>query len=157
MAPCDPERERDILEGIQVQGWKGTPATVAPLDGCIDEDRQPLQILRTDDHVDCLRPLQDRVTFLLRDASRHRHDRALTCPETGVMELPEPGEELLFRLLPDAAGVDDDDIGVAFVPGRLVARLLEKPRHPLGVMKVHLATECFDQVFARHFRFRLLV
>ncbi len=39
------------------------------------------------------------------------------------------------------------DVGVAIVVGALVARLLEQPRHPLGVVVVHLAAERLDQVF----------
>ena len=47
------------------------------LHGRIDQHRQALQVLRTDDDVDSRRPFQDRVTFLLRDATGDRDDRPL--------------------------------------------------------------------------------
>ena len=40
---------------------------------------------------------------------------------------PEPRVELLFRALAHAAGVDDDDVGVGGVVGRLEAGLFEQP------------------------------
>ena len=75
-----------------------------------------------------------------------------------LAQLAEARVELLLGALADAAGVDDDDVGVGRVVGRLEAGLLEQPRHPLGVVDVHLAAERLDQIFTRHrstFGFRL--
>ena len=67
-----------------------------------------------------------------------------------LAEFSEASVELLLGPLADAARVDDDEIGVRGVSHGLEARLLEQTGHPLGVVHVHLAAECFDQVFARH-------
>ena len=79
------------------------------------------------------------------------------CSAASCAQLAEPRVELLLGALAHAAGVDDDDVGVGGVVGRLVAGLLEQAGHALGVVDVHLAAERLDQVFARHarsFRFR---
>jgi hypothetical protein len=82
-----------------------------------------------------------------------------------LTQLSQTRVELFFRALADAAGVDDHDVRVCRVPGRLVAGLLEEARHPLRIVDVHLAAERLDQVFlgqftvtfafAVDFRFRL--
>src|SRR5207342_466555 len=46
----------------------------------------------------------------------------------------------------DAAGVDDDQVGVEVVAGRLVAGRLEQPRHPFGVVDVHLTAVSLDEI-----------
>ena len=101
-----------------------------------------------------------------RRSRRPRRSDAMPSPRAHLPDLAEPREELLLGALAHAAGVDDDDVGVAVVVGRLVAGLLEQARHPLGVVDVHLAAERFDQVlssrsclslspFDFRFRFRL--
>ena len=90
------------------------------------------------------------LAFLLRHAAGDRHDRIVTLLGGQLTQLAEPRVQLLFGALPHAAGVDDDDVGLGLVGGGLEARLLEQPRHPLGVVHVHLAAEGLDQVFARH-------
>ena len=81
------------------------------------------------------------------------------CSAASCAQLAEPRVELVLGALADAARVDDDDVGVGGLVGRLVAGLLEQAGHPLGVVHVHLAAERFDQVFTRHvpttFAFRL--
>jgi len=82
-----------------------------------------------------------------------------------LTQLSQTRVELFFRALADAAGVDDHDIRVCRVPGRLVTGLFEEAGHPLRIVDVHLAAERLDQVFlgqfavtfafALDFRFRL--
>ena len=92
-----------------------------------------------------------RVAFLLRDAAGDRDDRVVAVSRRQLPELAEPRVQLLLGALADAAGVDDDDVGVAVVVGRLVAGLLEQPRHALGVVDVHLAAERLDQILSAPF------
>src|SRR5436190_3904765 len=66
------------------------------------------------------------------------------------MDLSETGKQLLFGTFADAAGVDDDDVGISVVRGRLIPRLLQQSGHSLGIMEVHLAAERLDQVFLGH-------
>ena len=116
-----------------------------------DQHRQTPDRLRADDDVGHAgRALEDRVTFLLRHASGDRDHRVV--PELGRhhAQLAEPRIELVFGPLADAARVDDDDVGVRGVVGRLVAGLLQQPGHALGVVDVHLAAERLDEVFFRH-------
>ncbi len=60
--------------------------------------------------------------------------------------LAEPRVELFFRALAHAAGVDDNNVRVVRVGRRLVASLLQQPRHALGVVDVHLAAVGFNEV-----------
>ena len=120
--------------------------------GLLDQHRQHLQPLRAEHDVDhvAVGLLEQRVAFLLRHAAGDGDER----PAPGLLaehaQLAEPRIELLLGVLADAAGVDDDDVGVALVVGRLVAGLLQQARHPLGVVDVHLAAERLDEVFLGH-------
>jgi hypothetical protein len=58
--------------------------------------------------------------------------------------------EAVVGVLPDAAGVQDDDIGRLHVLRALVALRLEQARHPLRIVLVHLAPEGADEVPAGH-------
>src|SRR5207249_1528786 len=108
------------------------------------EDREPFQALRTNQDINdvavCL--AQQSLAFLLRDAPGDGDYRTMPA---GFLphhaDLAEARVELFFRLLTDAAGVDHDDVGVAIVLGTVVSRLLQQPRHALGVVLVHLTTE----------------
>ena len=143
--PRDPERKRHIVVQRQVDERP-------PFDrGLFDQHRQPPDRLRADDDVgDAGRPAEQRAAFLLRHAAGDRHDRIVPLLAGQLTQLAEARVELLFRALPHAAGVDDDDVGIRRVVGRFEAGLLEQPRHALGVVHVHLAAERLDQVFARH-------
>ena len=66
---------------------------------------------------------------------------------TRLTHLPESRVELVFGALAHAARVDDDHIGVARLRRRLVAGLLQQPRHPFGVVDVHLAAVRLDEIF----------
>ena len=91
------------------------------------------------------------LAFLLRHAAGDGDDGREPVSSPIIADLAEARVELLFGLLADAAGVDDDDVGVAIVVRALVARLLQQPGHPLGVVLVHLAAERFDQVLGHRF------
>src|SRR4029077_15285648 len=65
-------------------------------------------------------------------------------------KLTESRVELFFGPLPDAARVDDDDVGVLGGLWRLITGLLQEPGHAFGVVDVHLAAEGLDEVLFRH-------
>ena len=150
-AASDPQWKRDIAHGIDIELRTELPRG---LNRGADEHRQALHALGADDDVDGLRALQQPLTFLLRDASRHRDDRPRALLDAHLPKLTETREEFFFGAFPHAARVDDDDVGVAVVGSGFVASLLEQPRHALGVVHVHLAAVSLDQILSRHCTFR---
>ena len=141
-----PERKRHIVSGAEVN------LDLPGLGGLLDQQWQHPDAARSDDHVDETGALQERGTLLLRHAPRDRHDRFVAGLPAQRTELAEPRIQLVFGPLPDAAGVDDDDVGVAVLGRALITSRLEQPRHLLGIVIVHLAAEGLDQVFPAHFR-----
>ena len=157
--PRHAQRKRHVVVGVQVE-QRGRSLFAAPVDGdsdpfrlsrLLDEHRQPADRLGPDDDVGHAgRAPEDGLAFLLRDAAGDRHDRIVPLLDRELTQLAEPRVQLLLGALPDAAGVDHDDVGVGRIVDRLEAGLLEQPRHALRVVDVHLAAERFDQVLTRH-------
>src|SRR5438874_6333820 len=79
----------------------------------------------------------DRPLLELRHAS-HEADVQLWLALLELPELAELREDLVLRLCADCAGVDEDQVGVVFVLGELVALGGEEARHALRVVLVHL-------------------
>ena len=162
-SPRHAQRPRHIVVGVEVDqkgvgslfrraGRKRLPPLL--LGRLLDEHRQAADRLGADDDVgDAGRAFENGFAFLLRDAAGDRHDRIVPLLDRELAQLAEPRVQLLLGALPDAAGVDHDDVGVGRIVGRLEAGLLEQPRHALGVVDVHLAAERFDQILARHVTF----
>ena len=82
-------------------------------------------------------------------ARRNRQPQQSACAlfSCRAREFAETRIELLLGVLADAAGVDDDDVGIGVVDCRLVAGLIEQPGHTLRVVNVHLTAERLDEVF----------
>ena len=74
----DAERKRDVLDRVEID--RGACARAAA-GRRVDEHRQALQVLRTDDHVHGGRAFQNLLAFLLRDAPRDGDDRPLALLE----------------------------------------------------------------------------
>ena len=55
------------------------------------------------------------------------------------LEVREPLPDLGLGLVPDGAGVDEDDIGIVHFRGLVVSAVLEDREHHLAVVDVHLA------------------
>jgi len=71
-----------------------------------------------------------------------RDDEPLT--PSGLLEvggLPDEVNGFLFRLLDEAAGVDDDDLGVLDVGAHDAPRFRDAAHEPLGIHEVLRATE----------------
>ncbi len=114
----------------------------------LEQRRQAADVVGAEDHVDPRRLLGDGRAVLLRQAAA---DRDLHAGPRGLLrrEVAEVAVELVVGVLPHRAGVEDDDVGVARPSGtRDVARLLEQPAEPLGVVDVHLAPVGADLVGA---------
>ena len=111
----NPERKRDVVQRIQIQGGRREGADFSSTHGGVDQHRQPLQVLGPDNDVHRLGPLENLIPLLLRDASRDGDYWTAARFEPAVMDLAEPGEQLLFGAFPHAAGVDDDDVRILVV------------------------------------------
>ncbi len=156
--PRHPQRKRHIVVGIEIE-----QLSAAALAGLLHEHRQPANRLRADDDIrHARRSLEDGRAFLLRHAAGDRDNRVVAMLRRQLAKLAQPRVQLLLGALADAASVDHDHVGVGGLRGGFEAGLLQEPRHPLGVVEVHLAAERFDEVRTRHahpslslFRFRL--
>ena len=142
----DPQRKADIVHGADIDFCKRRRRRL------VDENGQHLQPLRTHHNIDdmTVRGLEQPSSLLLRNASGNRDDRAMSHLVGEHTELTETRVQLLLRALADAARIDHDDVCLAFVVGRLVARLVQKAGHALGIVDVHLTAECLDQIFLGH-------
>jgi hypothetical protein len=114
----------------------------------LDQARHLADGRRAEHEIDDGRPPADLVMVKLRHASHHAHDHVRP-PRLDLAQFAELREDLVFGLLADRAGVEEDEVGVRFVFGQLVRLRLEQPRHPLGVVLVHL-TAVRDEMKFRH-------
>ncbi len=159
-APGHAQREGDVLVRVEVDKGDGSPFAAVdrqkgsrpPLLGrLLHQHRQAPDGLRPDNDVgNAGRTLEQRLPLLLRDAPGDGDDRVVPAVGGELPQLPQARVELLFGALADAARVDHHEVGVRRIVGCLEAGLLEETRHPLGIMEVHLAAECFDEVLAGH-------
>ena len=107
-AAGDAKRKRDVIPRIDVNFGKrrsGRP---------LEQDRQRFQPLGPDDDVDevTVGVLEQRLPFLLRNASGDRDERLATRLLAKDPKLTESRVQLVFGMLSDAARVDDDDVGI---------------------------------------------
>src|SRR5262249_20224474 len=134
-----------VVPELGVGGMPGRPIARAEP---VDEDRKARGGAGPDDEVDVGRPLEDRRALLLRDAAAHAEDEARLA-RLQAPEAPELREDLLLRLLPDRARVEENDVGFIDAARAPVAVPLERPRHLVGIEDVHLAAPGFDEVPGR--------
>ena len=133
-------------EDLQRLGDLHLGARVVP--GPLQQHRQRVHVVRAEHHVHPRRPADDLGPVLLRQAATDRDLHA----GPGRLDRPQVAEvavEPVVGVLPDRARVEDDDVGAVGVAPD-VAGLLEQPRHPLGVVHVHLAPVGADGVAAGH-------
>ena len=115
----------------------------------VEELDGPVHVVGAEHDVDVGRPLGDALAVLLRQAAGD-HDLHVGAPVLDRLQVPERAVELVVGVLPDAAGVEHDDIRVLHVDGGHVAVGLEQPGEALGVVLVHLAPEGAHQVPLGH-------
>ncbi len=106
-----------------------------------DHVRQAIVAVGADDKVHAGAGPRQRVPKPLGHAPHHAEDRA-GGHETAEVRETSQGPPL--RALPDAAGVDDDGVGLGGALDERVAALGEHRPDHLGVVLVHLAAVCLD-------------
>src|SRR5215468_661962 len=118
--------------------------------GTIDELAHARDGGGAEDEIDVRRALLEPTLPELRHAP-HDADHEIGARALEVFELAQPREDLVLGLLPDRAGVEEDQIGVLRHFRELVALLLEQTGDALGIVLVHLAA-VGDQMKFRHKR-----
>src|SRR6185437_7610253 len=118
----------------------------------LDQLRQTVQGLRAEHHVHIWRALDDCRAFLRCDATADA-DQQLRPGLLQFLPAAQLREHLVLRLLADRAGVDQDHVGVAFVPRQLqTVRIGQHVGHARAVVFVHLAAVGFDEQLGGHGR-----
>ena len=127
------------------------PQAADPLARAAGELGQVDQVLGPEHEVEGREAAQQRVALLLGDAAADADQE----PRLGALALEHPaqlGVELVLRLLPDRARVDDDQVGRLGLVGAVPAVVMQQVRHLLGVVLVHLAAEALDVKATAHGR-----
>ena len=109
----------------------------------IDEPGHLVQLPGADDEVDPRRPRSHERLVLLGHAAEDADD------EAGSLFLLEPNPterrvDLVLGMLPHAAGVVEDRVGIGLCRRQLPALPAERRHHELAVEHVHLAADGFD-------------
>ena len=115
----------------------------------IDEAGHAVELARTDDEIDPGRPLADEFLILLGHAAEHADHEARTLLLFEA-DPAERGVDLVLRMLPHAAGVVEDGVGLGGGVGQLPALPAQRGDDELAVEHVHLAADRFDPEPFRH-------
>jgi DNA-binding SARP family transcriptional activator/Tfp pilus assembly protein PilF len=121
-------------EGLQRLGELGL--RLVPDPGPFQQRGQRAHVVGAVDHVHPRRALGDPRAFHLRQAAADRDLHPLALVRQQMAEVPV---QPVGGVLPDRAGIEDDDVGSLAVMRGLVARLVEQPGQTLGVVRIHLA------------------
>ncbi len=106
----------------------------------IEQLREPPERLGAEDQVDMAVGCTDFFRYdLLLGHAPAQADGERRVLLLGVDQLPHHAEHLLFRVLPDGAGVDDNHVRLEGVPGEAAAHLPQHPHDALAVRHVLLA------------------
>ena len=120
----------------------GRPCLDQQLGGAVD-------VVGAEDDVDVLGLARDQIAVLLGKASRH-HDLAALPGLLPRHQVAEVAVQLVVGVLPDAAGVEDDDVGVVLRLGAHQPVGLQQAGDALGVVLVHLTPVGAHDVAAGH-------
>ena len=134
-----------LLLGVDLDGVPG-----APLERLAQQVGEAGERARAEDDVGAGDVLAYALAVALGDAAAYGHD----APPRGRPGRADHGGglavEALVGVLPHAAGHEDDDVGLLGLGDRDAAALVEQAGDPLGVVKVHLASEGADAVGLAH-------
>ena len=111
------------------------------LPGLLHHLWQLVHVVGAEDQVQVRRPPEQRLPFLLGDAAAHPEDDALL-----FLELTPPSEgavHFLLGLVPHAASIQDDQVGVVHAVSALIVRGLHELHDPGGIELIHLAAVGF--------------
>ena len=114
-----------------------------------DQLRHLVQLAWTYDQIDVRGPPENQSLIFLSHAAQHADD-LVRMMLLGVLEPAQGAVDLVFGMLPDTAGIEQDRIGVARVVGQLVAVFAQAGHDKLAVEHVHLAADGFDVEFLGH-------
>ncbi len=108
----------------------------------------PVDVVGAEDDIDVRGSLGDEVAVLLGQAAAD-HDLEIRVGVLARLQVPEGAVELVVGVLADAAGVEDDDVGLGIGGGPFVSVGFEQAGDALGVVLVHLTPEGADDVGRR--------
>ena len=117
--------------------------------GLPEQRRGAGQVVRPEHDVDPAHPLLNQVAVLLGQAPAHG-DLQVRFGVDQLLEAAQRAVEPPVGILPDAARVEHDDVGLLHAGRRRQAVRDEQPGQPFGVVLVHLAPEGADEVGPRH-------
>jgi hypothetical protein len=123
---------------LEIELDSGRPLTGA---SAVDERWQLSIAIGPDDQAYVLHAIEQLATQPLRHATRYAEYRIVLHP---ALDLAKPTDHPLFGVLPDCAGVDQNDIGAVGLVDRLIAGISQLAEHELGVTDVHLTAVSFD-------------
>ena len=104
-----------------------------------------MDVVGAQHNIDVAGPLLDPLAVLLGQTARHRY-LDLGALSLEGLELAEMPIELVVGVLTNAAGIEDDDIGLLQRRGLRQPVGLEKAGDALGVVFVHLTSVGTDEV-----------
>src|SRR4030067_3601760 len=134
-----PLHDRDIGfdHGYRALREKGVEALSSPIKtrftDLLSYNFHPLQHLRnqgngvgSDHHIEVGNPVQQSLAFLLGHTAGHPDDRSSLLFQS--LKSSKGAVDLLLRLFPDAAGVDEDEVGLLRILCLKIMRPLEEPK-----------------------------
>ncbi len=149
----DPGGVRGLPAGGQgrgegLQGLQDLDLGLALDRGPLQQGRQVADVVRAEHHVDPGGLGDDGVAVLLGQAAADGDLHALV---TGLdrRQLSEVAVQLVVRVLPHRAGVEDHQVGITLLARLDVPGVLQQPGEPLRVVDVHLAAVRDDLVALR--------
>src|SRR5262249_40858505 len=114
-----------------------------------DEFRQLSELSGTANDVHVRRSVEDVLLIFLRHAAEDADDLV----GVALLVSAEPAEsavDFLLGVLADAAGVEEDDVGLSRLVGQDVALPAQRTDDQLAVEDVHLTADSFDVEFPGH-------
>ncbi len=114
-----------------------------------DQLGQAGKLARAANDIDMRRPPADQLLVLLRHAAQHAHNLA-RMPLLVSAQPAQRAINLVLGMLTDAAGVEQNDIGLGGLMDQLIALPAQTSHDQLAVEHVHLAADGFDVEFFGH-------
>src|SRR4051812_43678783 len=108
-----------------------------------DERGNLVELAGAHDQVDVRSPFENEALVFLSHAAEDANDFARMFA-FGVLETTQCAVDLVFGVLADAAGVEQDRVGVVRAGGELVTVFAQASDDELAVEFVHLAADGFD-------------
>src|SRR5262249_21937110 len=137
------------LLAVEAQGELGRPAPAH----LVDQLRQPGELARAADDVHVRGPAADQLLVLLGHAAEYA-EHLLGVPALVGAEPAEGAVDLVLGVLADAAGVEEDHVGLGGLVRQLIPLAAQRADDQLAVEHVHLAADRLDVQFLRHVFYR---